>query len=88
MLVRDRFEIDYRPVFERYGLGTTTWSPLAQGILSGKYNDGVIPEDSRFATDPMSANMVWQWYFGPDKREKTLQVLNNLAAVAKELGYT
>lgn len=88
MLVRDRFEVEYRPVFERYGYGTTTWSPLAQGILSGKYNDGNIPEQARFASDPLSATMVWNWYFGPGKRERTLTALNNLAEVAKELGYT
>jgi len=40
MLVRDRFEVEYSPLFEKYKLGTTIWSPLASGVLSGKYNDG------------------------------------------------
>jgi len=44
---RRRMEEEYAPVFSEYGLGTTIWSPLASGILSGKYADG-IPEDSRF----------------------------------------
>ena len=43
---RDKVERDYLPMYDRFGLGTTIWSPLASGILTGKYNDG-IPEDSR-----------------------------------------
>jgi len=43
---RDKMEREYVPLFENYGLGTTIWSPLASGILTGKYSDG-IPEDSR-----------------------------------------
>lgn len=49
MLVRKRFEVEYAPIFERHGLGTTIWSPLASGILTGKYQDG-IPDDSRLAS--------------------------------------
>ena len=43
---RHKVEADYAPVYETFGLGTTIWSPLASGILTGKYNDGV-PQDSR-----------------------------------------
>lgn len=45
---RNKMENEYRMVFNTVGMGTTTWSPLASGLLSGKYNDG-IPENSRFA---------------------------------------
>jgi aryl-alcohol dehydrogenase-like predicted oxidoreductase len=38
-------------VSEKYGLGQVVWSPLAQGMLSGKYSDGKIPKDSRAAND-------------------------------------
>lgn len=48
---RKRMEGEYLPLFERYGMGTTTWSPLESGILTGKYNAG-IPENSRFARHP------------------------------------
>jgi len=48
MLHRDRVEREYRPLYDRYGMGTTIWSPLASGILTGKYKDGV-PDDSRLA---------------------------------------
>ena len=40
-------EVKYRRLFEKGLLGTTVWSPLASGILTGKYNQGV-PEGSRF----------------------------------------
>ncbi|KAL7411145.1 NADP-dependent oxidoreductase domain-containing protein [Mrakia frigida] len=50
MLHRERFEVEYAPIFKSYGTGTTIWSPLASGMLTGKYNDGV-PEDSRYATN-------------------------------------
>ncbi|KAB8611441.1 hypothetical protein FH972_025946 [Carpinus fangiana] len=47
---RERFEVEYAPIFEQFKYGTTIWSPLASGLLTGKYNDG-IPSDSRFATN-------------------------------------
>lgn len=48
LLERDKMEKDYRMIFPTVGMGTTIWSPLASGLLTGKYNDG-IPEDSRFS---------------------------------------
>lgn len=47
---RDHIEKDYVKLFEKYEIGTTTWSPLASGILSGKYNQG-IPSESRLAKE-------------------------------------
>ncbi|KAH7139656.1 voltage-gated potassium channel subunit beta-3 [Dactylonectria estremocensis] len=47
---RERFEVEFAPLYEKFQYGTTIWSPLASGLLTGKYNDG-IPEDSRFATN-------------------------------------
>ena len=46
LLDRKRFEVEYQPIFEKYGMGTTTWSPLASGALTGKYLYG-IPKGSR-----------------------------------------
>jgi aryl-alcohol dehydrogenase-like predicted oxidoreductase len=40
-------EREHKPLFERRMMGTTIWSPLAGGVLTGKYNDGGIPENSR-----------------------------------------
>ncbi|ACR80365.1 MULTISPECIES: potassium channel beta subunit family protein [Kosmotoga] len=48
MLVREKVEKEYAPIYEKYGIGLTTWSPLASGVLTGKYNNG-IPEGSRLA---------------------------------------
>ncbi|WZH49758.1 NADP-dependent oxidoreductase domain-containing protein [Fusarium acuminatum] len=49
-LHRERFEVEYAPLYDQFKYGTTIWSPLASGLLTGKYNNG-IPEDSRFATN-------------------------------------
>lgn len=46
MFHRERVEVELAPLYESMGLGTTIWSPLHSGILTGKYNDG-IPADSR-----------------------------------------
>ena len=43
MLHRDRVEKEYLPLYREIGLGTTIWSPLASGLLSGKYNKGTPP---------------------------------------------
>ncbi len=43
---RDKVEREYLPVYDSFGLGTTIWSPLASGLLTGKYNNG-MPNDSR-----------------------------------------
>ena len=50
MLVRTRLEKDYSTLFAKYGYGSTCWSPLASGILTGRYNDGNVPE-GRFTVD-------------------------------------
>lgn len=50
LLCRERFETEYAPLFEKRGMGTTIWSPLASGLLTGKYNEGIPPE-SRLAKE-------------------------------------
>ncbi|KAF9457265.1 NADP-dependent oxidoreductase domain-containing protein [Collybia nuda] len=57
MFHRERPEKEYAPLYKKYDIGTTVWSPLAGGLLTGKYNDG-IPEGSRLATLPMFKNTV------------------------------
>ena len=46
MFHRERVEVEYHRLYTEIGLGTTIWSPLASGLLTGKYNQG-IPDDSR-----------------------------------------
>ena len=55
MFHRERVENEYRRLYREIGLGTTIWSPLASGLLTGKYNEG-IPEDSR---------PFWQSFWAP-----------------------
>jgi voltage-dependent potassium channel beta subunit len=50
MFERQKMEKEYLDIFRTVGMGTTIWSPLASGLLSGKYNDG-IPKNSRFALE-------------------------------------
>jgi voltage-dependent potassium channel beta subunit len=79
LLHRDRVETEYAALYERIGLGTTTWSPLASGLLTGKYNDGV-PEGAR-ATLP---GMEWLRPMLTDPSR--LVVVKRLGKVASDLG--
>ncbi|KAG6919860.1 hypothetical protein DXG01_015567 [Tephrocybe rancida] len=80
MFHRERPEKEYEPLYRKYGLGTTTWSSLASGLLTGKYNDG-IPEGSRFATTAMFKSTVesLQQEEGKEKIRKVRE-LTKLAA--------
>ncbi|HZH64528.1 MAG TPA: aldo/keto reductase, partial [Flavisolibacter sp.] len=50
LMERAKMEAEYLGIFNTVGMGTTIWSPLAAGLLTGKYNEG-IPADSRFALE-------------------------------------
>lgn len=81
MFVRERVESEYRPIYEKYGLGLTVWSPLASGLLTGKYNKG-IPEDSRLAKFPgLKKHLEESKLFSSENLKK----VERLAAVAKKL---
>jgi aryl-alcohol dehydrogenase-like predicted oxidoreductase len=76
---RDRFASRYLPVYEDHGYGSTTWSPLASGLLTGKYQGG-IPEGSRGALSSMS----WmQDHFTDAEKLKRVAALETLA---KDMG--
>eukprot|EP00250_Pteridium_aquilinum_P009292 c18574_g1_i1 orf=325-1182(+) len=51
LFARHKVEVEFAPLYDRYGMGIATWSPLASGILTGKYNHERIPHDSRFALE-------------------------------------
>jgi voltage-dependent potassium channel beta subunit len=80
MLHRRRVEGELKPLCDRFGLGTTIYSPLAQGVLSGKYNNG-IPADGRInAKSPeWQKNML---------TGETLDKVRKLSALASELGIS
>lgn len=78
MFFRDHLEKDYLPLFQKYGMGTTTWSPLASGILSGKYNNG-IPQESRLSKEA--------WLI-PNNFQEQVDKVKQIAKIAQELGCT
>ncbi|MCW5581210.1 MAG: aldo/keto reductase [Luteimonas sp.] len=81
LLHRDRVELAYAPLYAEFGLGTTVWSPLASGLLTGKYNDGV-PEDSRLASEDYAwlQDSVLGEGDGESKRLKAARAFTALAA--------
>jgi voltage-dependent potassium channel beta subunit len=85
MLHRENFEVKLSTAFARYGLGTTIWSPLAGGILTGKYNES-IPAGSRFDSEDPLMKRIWSRYFGDSAKETTFKALKGLAEIAKEMG--
>lgn len=87
-LVRENFEKNLRPSYEDYKYGTTIWSPLAGGILTGKYNDGTIPEGTRYKDNAFAASVVWNMYFSEAKKEGTLAALKALQEIADEQGVS
>lgn len=81
MFVRDRFEAEYAPLYKLYNYGTTIWSPLYQGILTGKYNDG-IPSDSRYGT--ISKNEASK--FDSPETKAQIEKVKSLTKIAEKLG--
>jgi voltage-dependent potassium channel beta subunit len=80
MFHRRRVESELAPLAESYGIGLTTWSPLASGVLTGKYNDG-IPSGSRASME----NMAW---LKDHITQERIQKVIELKEVADELGLT
>ena len=81
ILWRDRVEKEYKRLYEDIGLGTTTWSPLSSGLLTGKYLDG-IPDGSR-ATLP-----GYEWLKGMLTDEGRNKKVADLKVIADELGVS
>jgi voltage-dependent potassium channel beta subunit len=78
LFYKDHIESDYLPLFEKHKMGATTWSPLASGILSGKYNQG-IPTESRLAKE------TW---LVPENFMHLIEKTKRLERVANEVGCT
>jgi voltage-dependent potassium channel beta subunit len=83
LLDRKRFEVEYAPIFEKYGMGTTIWSPLASGALTGKYLNG-IPEGSRATL----AGYEWlkDSMVESERGQERMQRVRKLLPIAEELG--
>lgn len=81
---RERFEVEFKPLFDQFNYGTTIWSPLASGLLTGKYNDG-IPEGSRFATNKeFFENTVKS--LQTDEGKAKIEKVKKLTKIAEKLG--
>lgn len=76
---RTKIERDYSDIFRTVGMGTTIWSPLASGLLTGKYNEG-IPENSRFALEG------FDWLKDRWVVNEKLERVKTLTAFANEMG--
>lgn len=83
LLARDKVEQEFSELYPQYGIGTTVWSPLASGLLTGKYNEG-IPADSRLAHED------YQWLQKPvlQNKAKRIAAVKGLADAAATLDAT
>jgi voltage-dependent potassium channel beta subunit len=81
MFERGRLEGDYVRFYKDYNYGTTIWSPLASGLLTGKYNNG-IPKDSR------GALKGYEWLKDDLTNEAKIAKVKALEPIAKDLGAT
>lgn len=81
LLERNKMENEYLQIFKTVGLGTTIWSPLASGLLTGKYNNG-IPADSRLALEN------YGWLKDIMATETKIQAVRNLQVLANEMGVS
>jgi voltage-dependent potassium channel beta subunit len=78
MFERDKMDREYLDIFRTVGMGTTIWSPLASGLLSGKYNEG-IPKNSRFGLEG------FDWLRDRWVTEDKLKKVKKLAALADKI---
>jgi len=81
MFHREKFEVEYSQIYKTVGLGTTIWSPLASGVLSGKYNDK-FPEGTRLTNEGM------EWLKEKSLTEDRIVKARELTKVANEIGTT
>ena len=81
MFWRDKVEVEYAQVYKTVGLGTTIWSPLCSGLLTGKYNDG-FPEGTRLEIEGL------EWLKDRTLIEDNIQKTRELSALAADLGMT
>ena len=82
LLHRSRVELEYAPLYAELGLGTTTWSPLASGLLTGKYNEGVAA-DTRLGQE---GNAWLQRLVLGEQKEQRIEKARRFSALAAELG--
>ena len=82
LFVRDKVEVEFADVYRTVGLGTTVFSPLASGLLTGKYNDGSRPAQARLQRGELN------WLADLTLQEARIEKVRALTDLASELGMT
>lgn len=83
LLDRKRFEVEYKPIFDEFGMGTTTWSPLSSGVLTGKYGQGI--KDGRLTLPG------YEWlkeHYESEEGRTRIETVERLRPIAEELGLS
>ena len=89
LLHRERVEVEYSEIFEKYRYGSTVWSPLAGGILSGKYLKDEKAEGRLQVMSELNKKMLnYDKWFSPEKIENTKEIFLALEKIATSLGIT
>ncbi len=78
LFCRNRVEHEYLPLYKRFGMGTTIWSPLAFGLLSGRYNEGIPPNSRLEMHRELRGNLT----------EKNIAIVKRLSQIADELNMS
>jgi len=84
MFAREKVEHEYLHLYKEIGIGTTTWSPLASGMLTGKYNNG-IPQGTRVTLEG------YEWLregFEGESAKQRIEIVKRLVPIAENLGMT
>ncbi|MFM2038157.1 MAG: hypothetical protein RL432_1096 [Bacteroidota bacterium] len=81
LFARNKVEVEFDQIYKTVGLGTTIWSPLASGVLSGKYNNG-IPSDTRLTMEGL------EWLREKNITPEKLEITRKLDKLAHELGIS
>lgn len=91
LLTRNKVEGEFQRLYERCGLGLTTYSPIKMGLLSGKYNavvDGNPPADSRFAASKDKFANFMRERIGTDSWKNEIELVRQLKPIADKLGVS
>ncbi len=82
MFHRHKMEVEFSQIFKNFGMGTTIWSPLASGLLTGKYNQKSSPKDTRLSLKELD------WLKEKTITESNLAKVKKLGKIAKSIGIS
>ena len=82
MFTRAKVEVEFSQLYKTVGLGTTIWSPLASGVLTGKYNKDKMPKNTRLGMEGM------EWLKDRSITKESLKAVGKLQKIAEDLGLS